>query len=473
MNKNDSIANRPIIVIVSIVLAVFSLLIMFKSGNIDSEHNCIVLLPISVILGSFLILIFKVADYFRIASLCTYFLFLFRHTIVAAVSVNGNYYVETSPSLYINKYNTACILMFIEYLLMVFMLCIGLQRTQSEKKYDKYFNDKNNQSLFIFISLALIFCFLMIVIFPSLKSNFFLFFGSTESRINIKNQYSSAASSVPGIIFYPFVAVVEWLRISIPIFVIVLVFHSEKSKIIKVFVSIGIILFNLCITTHVQITGLFVLAIIILYLMEQKSIIKHVLWLPVTIGVIYVFIIAVSNYSGIGSDKMLSRVLQNYFCGPSNVAAGLSMPRTNSFSKFFIDLIYSNNFISAVLGVGLKMTSTEDYFMFINDNTRSSIFPSISQAAYYYSVYIAPLYSALVIYFITKLENLAYRISNRVYRVLFIFCAFKMAVCLNMYFAYSVYSVLWDLIIPYFFIAWFGYKYVIKFANRRVSIFGI
>ncbi len=466
ISKNEAIANRPIVVTASIILAIISLVIMVKSRNLDTDHWCIIFLPISVLLGSFVISIFKVADSFRIASLLVYIMYLFRYTVVAAAAVNGEYYIETSPSVYLAKFNLTCVLMAIEFFIMVLVICNGLQKPLFTRRSDQLFTDNNDNSLKTFIFLALIVCIGAIAVFPSLKNNFFLFFGNKENRLLVKAQYSLSSGSVPGIIFYPFVTIVEWLRITLPIFVIVKTLHGKKSNIIKFIIILCMISISFLITTHVQITGMFVIAIVVMYIMEQRKGIKHALWLPVAIGIVYVFIIAITDYSGLGSNKMLSRVLQNYFNGPSNVAAGISMPREGVLSKFFIDLVYSNNFLSAILGVSLKMTSTELFFEFTNDYTRSSIFPALAQASYYFTIFLGPVFSAVVIHFVSKIENTAYRIENKVYRVLLIFCAFRLGVCLNMYFAYSTYAVLWDFIIPYYIIAWIGKKVVIRIGRR-------
>lgn len=461
--------SKKSIALISILLSIVSFAIMHNSGNLDSKHYGIVLLPFAVFLGSFLLIFLRKKE-FRVVSLSIYGMYVFRYIVVATVSVLGNYYIETSPTIYLNNFNPACLLMFFEYLFVVLVLCIDRKksnRTSGLVRRTYILNNSSPSFLFALLLASLSLVVLMLLIFPSLKSNFFFFFKSTDLRVETKNQYATLSANVPGVILYPFVYLVEWIRITLPIVLTVFLLSNFKNRFVKVASIFTLLTLSILITTHVQITGFFVVAVILMYIMENNKHFKRIAWLPLVCAFVVVFILAMDHYSGLGSPERLARVLQNYFNGPSNVAAGFGMPRENSIKHFFIDFLYSNSFVSGVFGIDLDKTSTMAFFNYTRDETQSSIFPFVSQTNYYFGSVFAVAFSSIVALLGKRIENIAYSTTNLYLRVLLIFCGFKLGICMTMYFSYSVFAVIWDLLIPYSIIAFFGCAFRMK--TRRFN----
>ena len=427
------------------IFSVICLVLMIFSGNIDSAHWAILLLPIVTLFGG--LLLWASPLRLQFGMLCIFLFYYFRYNIVALFSVYGNYYIETSENIYLKYFNRACLLMGVEFSVVLLVLFL----TKQTRKIDYGRGAYSKSDILVPKSIVLLliaYCSILLFMYPQLYSNFILFFQNTETRLAIKAEYIQASKSIPGILFYSFVYSIEFLRILLPFLILTNIYNNNYSYILKTLSIFLLFIGCISITTHVQITGFFVSIIIAYYLMEKNFKTRKRILVPFLVLFLLLFIYAMDEYSGLDSNIMVSRVLQNYFNGPSNVAAGLAVDRKNFLLIHLNDIMYSSTLLSGLFGIQLNHTSTEIFFTTTRDYTRSSIFPFIAQARFYYGYLIAPIATAFTTWLVLFFERKVYKETNELYRLLYMFICLKLASCTAMYFTYSVYNTIFDLIIP-------------------------
>ncbi|MGY6766146.1 hypothetical protein ACW73O_14070 [Faecalibacterium prausnitzii] len=336
-----------------------------------------------------------------------------------SMSLGGYHHLLLNLNVY-QEMNQALLLIIYEFIIVFISVFYFKNKYHIEER--KNMENKNMLERFSDIKLKvlvlLIFILLIIsyILYPQLLNLYKIFAPtSLEEEIRQNVQYHQIKQSVPIIIYYFANFFSEIFRVII-VLILINFFKNKLRAKFAILLSLLVISINGIITTEDNALSVFMLLVYLLLLMklypEYKTKLKYTIGIAIPI---FAFLLLFFK-TGLGyknsdlNSKLtdLSFMFQAYFSGPVNVAAGIYMNNNFNTDKFLMLIADIFRWIPFVAYFFTNIQDSTELFnsmLFNGQVRRDQIIPYISQSAFYFTEFIAPLLSVLLIKIIFKFER--------------------------------------------------------------------
>lgn len=344
------------------------------------------------------------------ATLLIVILYYIRYVISPLVLALGNY----SSYVNVNSIGRAVGLMCYEiffvflilYLLYGRMTNLTYSNDMDIVEYD-FSEMVGNTHLTFHIIVFFIIVFMIIVIarYPSALNMYTSLFGSetlvTESISSIADRGANRA------FLTLFSLLFNIIRIIIPTYLCIEIKRRISNDLFALFLSLPIIIIQFVFiggTAAYTIFCVFVNLFVLMRLYPRyKRGMLRITYILIMFSIIIFFLMKLSYtvlYTG-GSWVSLSKMLQAYFPGVTNLQCVFKMVSDNKLSNLFYDIYYAIPFNTTLFG----LTGVTSANVFNSSNSmRFQIIPCIGQSYYYVGFFFAPVLSSMFCYYSVKTE---------------------------------------------------------------------
>ena len=270
---------------------------------------------------------------------CMYFL---RYTIFPVCIISGEYFCDFSLREYVPYFNKACVLMCVEVVAVYIVLLLTTKRQPRAQPIVKTCSKNSiwKKVISAVVAVLMIYNILLYIMYPSLLSAYWgiLFIRPTTAATG------GLLNDMGGVLYYPYKLSTEFLKIAI---IALLASYNKKKKnwseIKKILAMCPVLLVALFLGSAEQINSL-ILTVGVGYYMLTKSnrYTVHIIVVAVITATIGAFLFF-TKIADVTDKKSLARIIDNYFCGPMNIAATIGMKDLVPLGGegFFNDLLSS------------------------------------------------------------------------------------------------------------------------------------
>ncbi len=416
--------NKDINFIVFILFLFSSFIFMIATFFINNNKDfwMMDLLPLGFIL--IILINFKLFSKIKsnISVLLIILIYYFRMIILPFVFAYTNYSCLTVNLEYIKYIPNATLLMIYEFL-MVMLFCNLFFRNESSKENNQkieYNKKKRNiilqKKMFGVLSFLLIIVLIAFLKYPQFKSYFRFIFTSDITKVNMQNvNRSIMKNTIPSVIYWGILFIIDILQTLLPIAIIKKINQlkiSDKFKFLFSLVFVAIIC-SICTpeTARSFIIALTILIILFkLYPRQRKMLFSVILFILIP-GAFYGLFLKVGISSAMNE---ISKTLQAYFSGVSNVATSFLMPNSLNIKVFSNDILNCIPFIRYFFNTKVGSTNLFNNVLFNTSDAHSQIIPMIGQARYYFEFVLAPIIPIIVVKLALEFEK-KYKTSTDFY----------------------------------------------------------
>lgn len=408
-----------------LLISIISSIILFCDINRPDYYEYIWVLPINFLLTLFLFnfpyIRFRNSIVFNIV---TYGYFL-KMVLTPIVMRYGNYSsLAINYDIYFNS-NKAIFLLSYEYFFISAIIYLYYKFYPGDIRYNiDEINDIKNISpksillLIVMILIASVMCFL----YPHMISYF-------EILLFKDSKQYEYLSSIPGYIFFTTTYLMDIIKFIIPIFIIRKIYNLKCKEDVKLVTSFIIVLIFMTIMSPQKSESIFtgIAQLILLATMYTKGRNLFIKFIKLLIPVVFfmIFIKVGIDFSSSVLISELSNIVQAYFSGVSNIAAALSLHRTDiSLDVFIGDILGNFAFLGKIFNVYPNTNEMFNNIFFSYSGRVDQIIPAIGQGYFYFGYILSPILSGIVIVFSLYLEkNYTYQkdiIKRYIYILMFI-----------------------------------------------------
>lgn len=372
-----------------------------------------------------------------IATLMLNIFYFLRYTIFPVVIVLGEYFCDFEVKEYLPFLNHACILMCVELLVVYIALYLISFRKNHVSIANVGLKKHNftNKLLLCVTVVALLYNFLLYVRYPQLLTSYWGVIGQHNAVDNL----DVLIENMGGELYYPFKMSAEFLKIVLIAVPFVKIINSKKiAKGTRIVLLLVLAFLALFIGSAEQINSIlltFVLGCYTLIHYVKKS---DLLFMIGCVVIIVGFFVVMSVIADVTNIKGLARILNNYFCGPIDIAAGIGLKDTLDINAGS----FVNDFIASIpILERLSVAETIPELYGITYNIRGQILPLLAYGYLYFGDVFCFLPALLVVLMTAYFDKIVAK-SYGYIKIPLIYCAIKIAVVSAMYTMTIFYSML-------------------------------
>ncbi len=383
-------------------------------------------------------------------SLLIYMLYFVRFTVFPMIIVFGDYFCDIPQEIYSLYLNRACLFMAVEMLAVYIVM--ALVNPRLIKRDLRVFRKRearnssgierlcNNKVLYWVIAIFLLFDLGMYVLYPSLFPLYWEFIFSRGDQLVRLERLQELIDSMPGGVYYAFKLTAEFLKIAIIMIALVKINNAEKLKNpLKWLLSLFLTFLAFTILSSEQI-NVVLLCLAIFYYMTVKYISynRSIIIAALAFALIG-FVFVMKRIANVEDMQGFARIINNYFDGPMNIAAGLYYKSAGNvgFRNLFSDFISQLPIVGGFANYPATNISWNEFY-----DTGGAILPMICCGYIYFGVIGIGLPAILVALTAVWFDSLIQNAENEEYKCIFTYMAIHLGITIGMYNVIIYYS-LW------------------------------
>lgn len=473
MKRKDIIFIIYLLILLTTILS--SVLIVIKDQ--DSAFELIAILPIifsltllinynwfSKIISKSSVILLLSCYYIRMVIIPV----IFAYSNYSSLVVNEDYLLYVSNAIFLAAYEFFIVISFLnifiknkENINYINKDEIALRSMNNNNNDNNKQNKKNtNKFVFYIVALTLIIVLIAIMKYPHFKYYFRFIFETDTNKVNMHYiNYVHMRDMIPSVVYWLVLFFIDILQVMIPIILINSIknYHISNSK--KVFLSLIVILFSLLICTpetarSVIISLALFLILIKIYPKQKKFLLLIVACLLVPAIFYGLFLKSGSDYS----ISEISKTLNAYFSGISNISVSFSIQNRPNIRLLFNDFLHSLPFVRAFFK---NMTTSGVLFnnaFYSKSGIHNQIMPMISQSLCYFGFILSPILSYLSVRMSFYFEDKYNRVNDIYIKYIELLCVIFFAAAPILYNFTILVSTYLGVLVPCMFITKFGYK---------------
>lgn len=457
------------------LVGLFCAVVIFLLEN-RPDYIGMVLLPIVFSLVS----VFYNYDKYIIGpgSLLIYVFYFARFTVFPMIIVFGDYFCDIPSEIYSLYLNEACLFMAVEmlavYIVMAFVNPRLMKRDLRVFSKNEAFKSSgierlcNNKVLYLVIAAFLLFDLAMYVLYPNLFPLYWEFIFTRGDQIVRLERLHELIDSMPGGIYYIFKLTAEFSKIAIVMIALVKINNAEKLKNpLKWLLSLFLMFLAFTILSSEQI-NVVLLCLAIFYYMTVKYISYNRSIIIAALAFAFIgFIFVMKRIANVEDMQGFARIINNYFDGPMNIAAGLYYKSVGNvgFANLFSDFISQLPIVGELASYPATNVSWNDFY-----DTGGAILPMLCCGYIYFGAVGIGLPAMLVALTAVWFDSLIQNAENEEYKCIFTYMAIHLGITIGMYNVIIYYSLwVYEYFLPLVLFAVDKYLY----RNvRRKKVFG-
>ncbi len=474
MGKREQSAAITFMLFLAICSAVASLTVLIFA---PSKYTILCLLPLSFGLLS---CIFG-KNYTLLGNSITVTLLLgllFLRNVITPVMMSLGTNASASSVDTTEKIPYAVLLLVYEQLaifLAVYYFAPKIKAHLSNKNIREYDISKTHLNWFIIIlSLIALFVAVLLIVYPQLSATYsFGMVGNEEDTIALIRRRIRMDEEVPGIPRNLFRLLAEILRWGSPIIVTLKLYMSKLQNWLKILLSLAVTVGVALLVSETVATSLFI--VVSVFFLMYKLYRGH------GSGVIVVAFVAAAIAAAAalliksvvdGSELNLggiAQILQAYLSGPDNVAIAAMIEEPVTAEQILGDTF---GFIPLVMYFFQELPNTRELFNFTffgNSELQTQIIPMISQGARYFTPFLAPIFSIIVVRLALVWEMRAYKRQELLYCAIMIVACVCFSMGAAMYSASLVLQQFFTYILPLMLMYYFISAVIYKKSTKALS----
>ncbi len=457
--------NKNLMFLIYTLIITFSMLcvsVIAFDNNIEEGYSLLWLLPFSFTLLSMCSLNILNQITKSIALAIIYGGYFIRFVLTPFFLKLGNYRVifNTLNPMYIEK---AILLMTYEITLV--LICLELYLLKSKKRTDLNNHNmksiftvaENNKTLHFILIFTSFICLIILLYIPWLLDSFTSIFSNKLDIVT--NDYSFNIvvyrGSLERILATLFVFIFDFLRYIIPVYLLELNFKKHKYS------NLGYILaIFVCFSPFMVISGsnvqpfigliINIVMLIKLYPNKRKSILRvfSVLSISILLALFISKLTLIGEFSGTSNISSLGMTLNAYFPGVGNTAAAFNIIDNNKLQTLFYDMFstlpFRYSFFPTISSKEVTLTMLFTQYNFAPGN----IIPTVSGAAHYLGIVLAPIIPVLLTIFSVRMEKRAKQKEEYWHYFYYMFFSIRVAMIPNTYNHVSFISIMINQLLP-------------------------
>lgn len=396
----------------------FMITLVIITKNVPNEYSNIYLLPFVSSIVFFVCSIFTKTNNTKerggalLASLIL-FMYFIRNVLSTFSFVNSDYesvfrnYTKTD-------FNQAIALMSYEFIVVSIVVLVLVKKNRyltniPQKRSIMNASDKSKLYFFAVV-LNFIICVVCLILSNELRSTYYSIFISNFADANITT-IDSKSTGIYRIVYTGGKMLINSFRFIFPVTIITLL--SRKTSLLRLHLCFLIACLQILFMTDGNAYILILTIVQIMYIIKlypQYS--KLVCIYLICIFAVVIILVIINRFSHTYYANSSSSLVQSYFSGISNYAAGVHMIKNNTMPKFpfLFEDVYScvpfRNTIFGYEGTGYRLA---DYYNEVS-HTRAQIIPAGVESAFYFSFLFSPI--ASVVMTVISFKSLHVLINN-------------------------------------------------------------
>lgn len=452
--------NRLILKIMIIVGFICSALIFMN--NVPAHYSSLFLLPFCSAVFFFITSLKIGNNNINVAISLIFSITLIRYCLHPLLMAYGHFNTVMKVNIQENA-EPAVFLMIYECfaIYMALILSSPKKNLTSSNVYSVSFTKKGWLTLFFLLSYILF----ALVVRPDLKNLFMSIFQIGENEFTHAgriNEYS--VGTFTRIISTLFSFVFLTIRIILPIYVLGWLIKKKKSNFILILCTFLFVLLEFLFVTATFAESIISSLIVILSVgKSDKNLFKSIMKIaPIfVVGIIVFYFYTryqvsnmaggnVSKYDGNTTIEYLATLINAYFTGIDNVAAGFNLERNERIKYFLSSAQVTIPFNTTIFGRADEILPS--YYNRVNSEI-GQIPSTIGNGYFYFGTFFAPVFSFLFAYYANKFNNLALQTRSYWFYIVYLLIAVLLSLGLGMYNEVIIGQYLFNWVIPTFFVA--------------------
>lgn len=407
--------------------------------------------------------------------------FMFLRYCVALFILHDEHYPRGLYTISVDQGRSASVAAVMVYEI----VCIYLGLYVGKQKYkiqvddttyiDSLLTNRNFSNLNVALIFTVFFTVALFVVYPSLLNNYSFIINSELDQMT-GNIISSQAGLPSGMRWLGY-TLGEATRYVVLEFIILGLYkqylkNGEKASLYW-WISVLITVVNAVITTQRMMLGIF-MSLVLFYQVYQLYPRKRKLYITfgIVIGVLGILLITLTYWANTLQYQAMSQMIQGYTNGYYNVYQAYSAYNRANISildkieMFFVgDGLGNVNLISLFIN-GMNSSNIYNYYIYGREFNGGAVLPLVAQMSFYFSAFLGPIFSYIIILLAKKNEMKA--LSGQGVVLIRQFCAFSLAATPFMYNYSTLIHILTVVALPLCFFSWLNSMNIILGRFRGI-----